>query len=141
MTTRAFYRTVMETSREIDHDLARRATAAVLHALRDRLTVDEANQVVAQLPAELKTVWSRGEAPGREPLQMHVDEFLERVMAEVGLPSTREAQWMTLAVFAALRQQISPGEAGHVLAQLPTDLKTLWLEADPALLGQWTGRA
>jgi uncharacterized protein (DUF2267 family) len=141
MTTRAFYRTVMETSREIDGDLARRATAAVLHALRDRLTIDEADHVAAQLPAELKTVWGQGEMFGREPVKMHVEEFLERVMAEVGLPSTREAQWMTLAVFAALKNQISPGEADDVLAQLPTDLKSLWLEADPARLGSWTGRA
>jgi uncharacterized protein (DUF2267 family) len=48
---------------------------------------------------------------------------------------------MTLAVFAALKNQISPGEADDVLAQLPTDLKSLWLEADPARLGSWTGRA
>ncbi|SRR6266508_936511 len=132
MTRHTFYRTVRETSRETDRDLVERATAAVLHALRDRLTVDEADQVFAQLPGELKKVWGEGEEPAREPIKMHREEFLERVMVEVGLPSTREAHWMVLAVFAALKEQVSPGEAGDVMAQLPTDLKELWQEAQAA---------
>jgi uncharacterized protein (DUF2267 family) len=36
---------------------------------------------------------------------------------------------MTLAVFAALKEQLSPGEADDVYAQLPKDLKELWAEA------------
>jgi uncharacterized protein (DUF2267 family) len=36
---------------------------------------------------------------------------------------------MILAVFAALKEQISPGQARHVMAQLPKDLKELWDEA------------
>jgi uncharacterized protein (DUF2267 family) len=36
---------------------------------------------------------------------------------------------MTLAVFAALKEQLSPGEAGDVLAQLPKGLKEVWVEA------------
>jgi uncharacterized protein (DUF2267 family) len=36
---------------------------------------------------------------------------------------------MILAVFAALKEQISPGEAQDVMAQLPKDLKELWAEA------------
>jgi uncharacterized protein (DUF2267 family) len=41
----------------------------------------------------------------------------------------REARWVTLAVFAALKEQLSPGEAEDVLAQLPKDLKEVWTEA------------
>jgi uncharacterized protein (DUF2267 family) len=36
---------------------------------------------------------------------------------------------MTLAVFAALKEQLSPGEAEDVYAQLPKNLKELWAEA------------
>jgi uncharacterized protein (DUF2267 family) len=32
-------------------------------------------------------------------------------------------------VFAALKVQLSPGEAGDILAQLPRDLKEVWEEA------------
>lgn len=126
MTALAFYRTVVDASAERQRDTARRATAAVFHALRDRLTREESAQLVAQLPRELKAVWREGERAGRRPLKMHREAFYARVCREAGLASTREARWMTVAVFAALKEQISPGEAEDVLAQLPKDLKEVW---------------
>lgn len=129
MTTQTFYRTVAKTGHQQDRKVVTRATTAVLHALRDRLTTDEADQVFAQLPTELKEVWAEGDVAQREPIKMKRQEFYERVVQDAGLPSTREARWMTLAVFAALKEQISPGEARDVMAQLPQDLKELWDEA------------
>jgi uncharacterized protein (DUF2267 family) len=93
------------------------------------LTTDEADQVFAQLPEELKEIWAEGEEAEREPIKMKHEEFSERIVRDAGLPSKREARWMTLAVFAALKEQISPGEARDVMAQLPKDLKELWDEA------------
>jgi uncharacterized protein (DUF2267 family) len=124
-----FYRTVARTGHQQDREVVKRATAAVLHALRDRLTTDEADQVFAQLPEELKEIWAEGEEAEREPIKMKREEFYERIVRDAGLPSKREARWMTLAVFAALKEQISPGEAQDVMAQLPKDLKELWDEA------------
>jgi uncharacterized protein (DUF2267 family) len=129
MTTVEFYRHVMEETGEANRERAKRAAAAVLHALRDRLTPEEADQVAAQLPRELKAVWQEGERPGRRPVKMHRREFYERVRAEGGLASTREARWYILGVFAALKAQLSPGEAEDVLAQLPKDLKDVWEDA------------
>jgi uncharacterized protein (DUF2267 family) len=129
VTTQAFYRAVARTGHQADRKVVKHATAAVLQALRDRLTPDEADQVAAQLPLELKEVWGEGDRPDRTPVKMKLDEFDERVRRDAGLPSTREARWMILAVFAALKEQISPGEARHVMAQLPKDLKELWDEA------------
>lgn len=129
MTTQEFYRTVMKTSGDDRREVARHATAAVFHALRDRLTPEEADQVVAQLPQELKEVWEAGEQSDRKPVKLHREEFYARVREEAALPSDREARWMMLAVFAALKEQLSPGEASDVLAQLPKDLKELWSEA------------
>ena len=129
MTAQAFYRTVMKASGNDRREVAKRATAAVFHALRDRLTPEESDQVVDQLPTELKEVWRAGEKTDRQPLKLHRDAFFERVKDEVSLPSQREARWMTLAVFAALKEQISPGEAEDVWAQLPKDLKEVWDEA------------
>jgi uncharacterized protein (DUF2267 family) len=129
MTTQTFYRTVMDTRKDGNLEAAKYATAAVFHALRDRLTPDEADQVLAQLPRELKTVWEEGEEPERRPLKMHRDEFFERVRREAGLTSTQEARGMTRAVFAALKKQLSPGETGDVIDQLPKDLKEVWTEA------------
>ena len=130
MTTQSFYRNVMETMGDTARrETAKRATAAVFHALRDRLTPDESDQVVAQLPRELKAVWEAGEKAERRPVKMSREEFYDRVKQETGVTSQREARWLTLAVFAALGKQLSPGEAEDVNAQLPKDLKELWTEA------------
>ena len=129
MTPEAFYRTVMKTSGDDRRERAKRATAAVFHALRDRLTAGESDQVVAQLPAGLKEVWRAGEKAERRPAKLHRAEFFERVKAERGAESTQEVRWVTLAEFAALKEQLSPGEAEDVLAQLPKDLKEVWAEA------------
>jgi len=129
MTGKTFYRRVMEANGQCDATAARRATAAVLHALRDRLTQPEADQVFAQLPWELQVVWVTGEEPERRPLRTSRSEFYERVRRDAGLASTQEARAATLAVFTALEAQISRGEADDVLAQLPRDLKEVWAEA------------
>ena len=129
MKTQSFYRTVIQLSGEDNQQTVERATAAVLHALRDRLTPDEADQVMAQLPRGLQQVWEAGDTLGRVPLKLHLTEFYDRVKREAKLGTGSEARWMTLSVFAALNLQISAGEAKDVLAQLPQDLKEIWLEA------------
>jgi len=90
---------------------ARHATAAVLRALRDRLTSEEADQAMAQLPQELKRLWASGRPPLRQPVKMHRREFLERVRVDAGLKSQGQAELVTDAVFAGLKEQLSPGEA------------------------------
>ncbi len=129
MTTLGFYRTVIDETGQTDREAVKRGTAAVLHALRDRLTAEEARQAVAQLPRELKRVWAEGDAPGRRPVKMRRTEFYERVKRDAAIGSIREARFFTIAVFAALKAQLSPGEADDVMAQLPRDLKEVWEEA------------
>jgi uncharacterized protein (DUF2267 family) len=61
MTGAAFYKLVMETSGEKSREVAKRATAAVFHALRDRLTPREGDQLQAQLPSDLKELWTEAQ--------------------------------------------------------------------------------
>jgi uncharacterized protein (DUF2267 family) len=129
MDTHAFYRHVRERVDGLGLEEARQATAVVLRTLRDRLTREEAEQVAAQLPTPLKEVWTAGDRPGRRPVKLDRDEFLQRVKHEAGLLSGAAAQRLTQAVFSALKAQISAGEAEDVLAQLPKDLKALWGDA------------
>jgi uncharacterized protein (DUF2267 family) len=129
METHVFYRTIRERLGQCGREDAKRGTAAVFRALRDRLTPDEADQVAAQLPTPLKAVWAEGEHAERTPLKLDREQFYERVRGDVGLLTAQEAQWLTLAVFAALKLQLSPGEAEDVMAQLPKDLKEVWVEA------------
>jgi uncharacterized protein (DUF2267 family) len=129
MKTPEFYRMVMEAAPDRGRQGAKSVTAAVFHALRDRLTPEEGDQVAAQLSRPLQAVWESGPRAGRRPLKMHRTEFYERVMEEAGLPSIKEARWATLAVFGVLNEALTPGEADDVLAQLPKDLKEVWAEA------------
>ena len=108
---------------------SRQATAAVLRALRDRLTPEEAAQAAAQLPQELKRLWASGRPALRRPMKLHRREFLERVRVDAGLKSLGQAEMATDAVFAALKEQLSPGEASDIVAQLPRDLKAQWARA------------
>ena len=108
---------------------SRRATAAVFHALRDRLTPQEASHAAAQLPRELKALWGSGHPALDRPLRLHRRQFLERVRLEAGLASALQAEQATDAVFAALKEQLSEGEAEDIVAQLPRDLKWQWVHA------------
>jgi uncharacterized protein (DUF2267 family) len=126
MTTQTFLQQVLASAGRPSLEDTRKVTAAVFHALRDRLTPEEADQAAAQLPRPLKLLWWRGEIEGRRPMKMHRQKFYERVRREAGLASEREARIATTAVFAALKTQLSPGEAEDILGQLPKDLKTVW---------------
>jgi uncharacterized protein (DUF2267 family) len=129
MTTAVFLRTVQAKVGQIDREQARRATAAVFHALRDRLTPVEAEQLAAQLPKPLQILWRAGEQPRRKPARVRREAFYHRVATDAGVATRRDAREITLGVFAALKEAISEGEADDVLAQLPKDLKTVWAEA------------
>jgi uncharacterized protein (DUF2267 family) len=129
MDAHTFYRRVGEQLGTADVETTERGTAAVLHVLRDRLTPSEADQLAAQLPALLREVWSAGERVDREPMRWHRFQFVDRVRQEAGLATTRQAEWLTVAVFSVLKAQLTEGEAEDVWAQLPKDLKELWVEA------------
>jgi uncharacterized protein (DUF2267 family) len=121
-----YRRVVVEADLE-DTESGKRATAAVLHNLRDRLTRIEGEQALAQLPRELKTLWAPAATPPR-PVKMHKGLFYERVAAEAELP-LYAARAATDAVFAALKVLLSRGEADDICAQLPKDLKAVWEDA------------
>ena len=129
MTTLAFYRTVIEETGQTNRAAVKQGVAAVLGALRDRLTPGESRQAAAQLPRELKAVWLAGEIVGRKPVKMHRQGFYERVKKDAGLKSIKEARFLVIAVFAALKEQLSPGEVEDVQSQLPKDLKEIWADA------------
>jgi uncharacterized protein (DUF2267 family) len=54
----------------------------MFHALRDRLTPPEADQVAAQLLALLKEICAAGERVDPTLMKLHRSKFLERVRQE-----------------------------------------------------------
>jgi len=109
-----------------DRRYAYRVLRAFLHTLRDRLTVDEAAQLAAQLPELIRGVYYEGWDPSGTPAGYRdVDTFLRRVEHEaVGLGDT-EASFAVSAAARVLRRHVTGGEIDDVLALLPAPLRNL----------------
>jgi uncharacterized protein (DUF2267 family) len=107
-----------------DRQEAYRVLRACLHALRDRLPVDEAAQLAAQVPVLIRGIYYENWDPSRTPLKYRsLDEFLDRVAAEAGLDGETEASYAMEAVARLLHRHISPGEIEDVRAVLPEGLR------------------
>jgi uncharacterized protein (DUF2267 family) len=121
-----------ETAAELGEDDRRsafRALRAVLHALRDRTTVEEAAQLASQLPELVRGVFYENWVPAHTPERYHdADSFLRRVRDEAGLAGETEASFAIDAVMAVLRRHVSMGELEDVLATMPAPVREL-LEA------------
>jgi uncharacterized protein (DUF2267 family) len=74
-------------------------------------------------------MWMTDDRRDRKPLKLHRREFYDRVKRQADLATVRKAELVTDAVFAALKEQLSKGEADDILTQLPRDLKAVWVHA------------
>lgn len=109
-----------------DHQYAYRVLRAYLHALRDRLPVDEAAQLAAQLPELIRGIYYEGWDPSRTPV--HYDgftDFLGRVAAEGLLAGETDASFAVGAAATVLRRHVSAGEIDDIRANLPEDLRPI----------------
>jgi len=109
-----------------DRQYAYRALRAVLHTLRDRLTVDVAAKFAAQMPTLIRGIYYEDWDPSRTPLPIHdAPTFLDHVASEALMGGETEASLAVAAVARLLRAHISAGEIDEVLALLPAKLKVL----------------
>lgn len=95
--------------------------------LSSRLTENESRDLRAQLPSELKEMWKVEE--GKGVTKFHKREILERIMHDGNLNNLEIAEKAARGVFKVLKEQISEGEAKDVAAQLPKDLKEMWISS------------
>ena len=128
-----FLHTVAERLR-CDQQRADALTTVVFQELRARLTPTEAAHVASQLPGGLRVSWLETESPGRPAQRVHRNEFIGRVRQRAVLPDDAEAERAVRVVFNVLQHALgsshgTEGEAWDIFAQLPKDLKSLWLEA------------
>jgi len=109
-----------------DRQYAYRALRAVLHALRDRLTVDVAAKLASQLPTLIRGIYYEDWDPSRTPLPIHsVERFLDHIVTEGRMTGETEASLAVTAVARVLRTHVSPGEIDGVLAVLPDKFRPL----------------
>jgi uncharacterized protein (DUF2267 family) len=110
-----------------DPRYAARVLGAVLHALRDRLTVAETAQLAAQLPTLVRGIYYERWKPGSPRHARHdLDCFLASIVAEAGLAGETEASLAVSAVARLLHRHVSEGELDDVLAVLPPRLRPLF---------------
>jgi uncharacterized protein (DUF2267 family) len=117
--------TALETD---DQHRAYQALRATLHALRDRVTPEEAAQLGAQLPLLLRGAYYEGWHPAHKPLkERHREQFLDHIRDEV---TSGDAETTARAVFGVLAKRVSDGEIEDLVQMLPEGVRELWPDRD-----------
>jgi uncharacterized protein (DUF2267 family) len=103
------------------------ALMAVLHALRDRLPVEESAHLAAQMPLLVKGIYFHGWKPGLAPGRgRKLDDFLDAVAERLDHIRPLGPDEACRAVFSVLDRHIAPGECDKVRQALPKDIRRLW---------------
>ncbi len=109
-----------------DRHEAYHALRAVLHVLRDRLTVEEVVQFGAQLPMLIRGFYYEGWNPAGKPLKWNKEEFLSSVRESFRGASAPDSEKITRIVLTVLTHHVSEGEVKNVKNILPKALRELW---------------
>jgi uncharacterized protein (DUF2267 family) len=126
--TNSWLKSLMEELHWEDRRRAYLALRATLHALRDRLTIEEVAQLGAQLPMLIRGFYYEGWDPTGKPLKIRQrEEFLAPIaqsFVQAGDPV--EPEPIARAVFAVLAQRVSDGEIEDVKHLLPAEIRAIW---------------
>jgi uncharacterized protein (DUF2267 family) len=136
-TIKAFGRTIERTNvwlsdlmKELDwedHERAYHALRAVLHALRDRLSVQEATDLAAQLPMLVRGFYFEGWKPSGKPLRERSQEqFLAHIRDAFQNDILVDPEKIARAVFKVLVKHVTSGEIDDVKVNLPRKIRELW---------------
>ena len=133
-TTNVWLHDLMNQMGWLDKHHAYQALRAVLHALRDRLAVDQAAALGAQLPLLIRGAYYEGWHPHGKPLkERKKEEFLAHVAMAFPNDPLFNSEEVARAVFRVLAKHVTPGEIQHVKLTLPGEIRLLWAEETHAL--------
>jgi uncharacterized protein (DUF2267 family) len=122
------YKWIDEVSEElggIGRREAYRDLRAFLQTVRDRLTVDLAAELGAQLPMLVRGIYYEAWDPSDAPVKMKAEAFLEVFIERAVLPPTREPVTALRAAARVLRRHVTEGETEHVFTSLPLEIRRL----------------
>ncbi|WP_026260349.1 DUF2267 domain-containing protein [Segetibacter koreensis] len=115
---------------KVSRDKAGRILRAVLHALRNRLTVEESLQLLSQLPMALKSVYVDGWSPSNSFTRIkHLKDFLDEIRMEDGKTASYDfgndetAMQALKAVLRTLHYFVSESETNNMIAVLPEEIQ------------------
>lgn len=121
---------LMDTLSWDDKQKAYLALRCTLQALRDRLPIELAAKLGAQLPMLIRGVYYEGWKPSITPIKVkHSDDFLNYVESHfVNTPMAQETdvEGIVRAVFQVMSNHLSAGEIHHVKQALPLHIAELW---------------
>lgn len=110
-----------------DYQRAYRALRTVLHALRDRLPIEEATDLGAQLPMLVRGFYYEGWSPGHTPVPEHkLEQFLEHINVQFQGEPDADGEQITRAVFRTINKHVTAGEIEDVKHNLPEAIRALW---------------
>ena len=119
-----------------DTSHAFRVTRAVLHTLRDRISVEESMHVIANLPMILKGIYVDGWRINHKNNRIdNLDQFLDQVRENSPGDAARDfggkktARNTVKAVLHVLKRYIDEGELRHIQQQLPEGVSILFDES------------
>jgi uncharacterized protein (DUF2267 family) len=98
----------------------------VLHHLRDRLTLEEAVDLGAQLPTLVRGIYYEGWQPRKPLVRIRSRQKFVHEVAARDFPNAVPSERAIRDVFALLAHHCDPGEISDVIGQLPGELKELW---------------
>jgi uncharacterized protein (DUF2267 family) len=122
------YRWIRELSEELgglSEQEAYRVLRAFLHALRDRLMVDETADLGAQLPMLVRGLYYEGWDPSRTPRKMRAQEFVETFVRQAAPQPWQQPEPALRAAAHLLRRHVTEGEMVDVLQSLPDEIRRL----------------
>jgi uncharacterized protein (DUF2267 family) len=125
----------MERLETADRHQAYMALKVTLHALRDRLSIEEAAQLGAQLPMIVRGLYYEGWRPGgKQDRSSSWETFMKPVYLAVCQDGSWTPEEVVSSVFDVLFRHVSGGEIDDVISQLPRDIRALWPEQARAVL-------
>lgn len=103
---------------------------AVLHAVRDRLTVEEASHFAAELPMLVRGFYYEGWRPALAPNddRKTEDDFLGAVQESLRSTETpiSDLRDSVQAVLRLLTNHLEEGQIRHAREQMPAEMRTIW---------------
>jgi uncharacterized protein (DUF2267 family) len=119
-----------------DRHAAWKVLSVVLHKLRDRLPVEVAAHLSAQLPLLVRGVFYDQYQPAKQPTRVrNFDEFVGEVQAWLRDARPIDAKEATRAVFAVLSRHLAEGEIDKVKDVLPESIRAAF-DSAPAFVEQ-----
>ncbi|MEV0402624.1 DUF2267 domain-containing protein [Actinoallomurus sp. NPDC050550] len=107
-----------------DRRFAYRVLRAWSHTLRDRLTVEAAAHLAAQLPDPIRGMYYDGWNPSHVPHKYDVHEFAARFADEAGI-GREDVPKAAAIVTEVVLFHVEPGAVAHAFGLMPIEIRAL----------------